>query len=285
MSKPVAPIYAFSDLCTMPPYPEKPGGYHYVIQSVVDGPMRTWPIVEDLGIGYRELEDGTTVWSEKTILEARDMASKARARTAELNQESFNTHIKGRAFSRYVIGHTYVTVQASEVERLASIFKTLPEQIKITHNLQILHVADFVLWGDGRITKAPLGELPPGGILSQDAIGLISSVRGADGGTVHLPGGLASLANIKHIHGEQEIDSGPSRGHYAAEKIIEYDVEWVSGLRTKIYAHTAGYFEGYMFDIYAERPALGGTPGPDGITTFPPDDFEYDPDLGYVSQD
>lgn len=286
MSKSVAPIYTFNNLCTFTPNPEKPGGYHYVVQLKTEGPLREWPIVEDYGIEYRQAEPDSGRWTAESIQRANTVASLARDQAEKRNSASFAAHIKGNRFTRHVIGHHYVTVHADEVGRLASIFKTPTEQIKITPDLEILHVSDtFTFWSDGKITKSPLGELPPGGSLSRGAVGLIEIVRGADGGTVHLPGGLAFLANIKEIHAKKELATGPSRGHYAAESIIEYDLELLDGSRFTIYAHTAGYFEGYMFDIYAERPLLGGTPGPEGITEFPADDFSYDPVLGYVAKD
>lgn len=286
MSKSVAPIYTFNNLCTLTPSPEKPGGYHYVVQLKTEGPLREWPIVEDYGIEYRQAEPDSGRWTAESIQRANTVASLAREQAEKLNVASFAAHIKGNRFTRHVIGHHYVTVHADEVERLASIFKTPTEQIKITPDLEILHVSDeFTFWSDGKITKSPLGELPPGGSLSDSAVNLIKAVRGADGGTVHLPGGLLALTKIKKIHESRAVAEGPSRGHYAAETITEYDVEWVDGSRSPIYCQSAGYFEGYAFDIYAERPLLGGTPGPEGITEFPADDFSYDPALGYVAKD
>ena len=64
-------------------------------------------------------------------------------------------------------------------------------------------------------------------------------------------------------------------------------IEWNDGTTGELFVHTAGYFEGYLFDIYPDLDALKAqiapAPGPEGIRVFPTDDYAYDPTLGYVA--
>ncbi len=118
---------------------------------------------------------------------------------------------------------------------------------------------------------------------------LISAVRGADGGNVNLPGGMFALTKLDAVLAENEVERGASRGVYAAERIEHMRVRWFDGTEGDLYAVTAGYFEGYRYDIFptleAAQAEFGYSPDASGISEFSPDEFDYDPRLGYVSKE
>lgn len=206
----------------------------------------------------------------------------------EMNQKSFDEHISGKKFTRYLT-RSYVSVDKAECARHMQIDNTPLDQIKITPDLEILHIADeWLWWSDGRFSTGIGVSLPKGGCLSEDAMRIISAVRGSDGGSCYLDGGMKALADIQRIVGEKYVSVGPSRGHYARETVEELTIEWKDGATGPIYVHTAGYFEGYMYDIYPSLDSLRQhasiAPGPEGINEFPADDYDYDPKLGYVAK-
>lgn len=273
MGKHIAPTYSVWDLCTLSPYPL---GSHYVITERTD--------------------DATLITDQQIVVdygsqEKRDpaIAEAARKEERRLNQASFDEHIKGRKFDRFVVGYSYVTVIKEDVARLAGIFDTPIDQIKITVGVEILHrTGEWIFWSDGKFTTTTGISLPSGGSISSAAASLISAVRGSDGGSCGLPGGLRKLADVVKIISEENVKVGPSRGHYARERIERIAVEWNDGTQGEFYTHTAGYFEGYMYDIYPSLDALKAqiapAPGAEGISTFPADDYDYDPQLGYVAK-
>ena len=272
MKKQVAPTYSSWNLCSFPPYPT---GAHYVVTECTNEStlITDRRIVVDYGI--QDIHDQVT-------------AATAQREASRRNQESFDLYIKDRAFDRFIIGHSYVTVNESDVARLAGIFNTPPNQVQITRDLKILHrTCTWIFWSDGRFTTSIGCTLPSGGSLSPDAIALISAIRDSDGSGCNLPGGLQKLAQVAKILSEEDVMTGPSRGHYASERIQRISIEWNDGTTGELFVHTAGYFEGYLFDIYPSLEALNAqkspAPGPEGIDVFPPDDYSYDPVLGYVA--
>lgn len=217
-----------------------------------------------------------------------DAQALAEAKAQELNAREFARVRALGPLTRYQT-MWYCTIVESEVNRLAAIDHTPPDKIRVTPGLTIVHnTTSWTLWSDGRFTK-PLSELPAGGDLSPDAVNFVSTVRGADGGTVHLPGGLLALTRVQEVLDTKDLDVGSSRGVYAAERIEDLHVRWTDGSEGHLYTHTAGYFEGYMYNVYGTleeaRAAMGGAPGPEGIYIFSPDQWQYDPDLGFMPRD
>lgn len=271
------PRYSERNLSQQTPY--DPHHDHWAVMETVGAGIGVSRVVEDFGLRPRH-RDGRTAAPEHVL---------ARRRAAELNQQSFAEHIAGRKFTRYLT-FRYVAVDPEECKRHAALDRTQPDKIRVTPEVAILHYAgSWMLWDDGKITTGIGIDLPRAGVLTPAAQSLISTVRGADGGTVHLPGGILALAKIDEVLEETTVRSGPDRGLYAAEKIERLQVRWRDGAEGELYAVTAGYFEGYRYDLFptlaAAQAEFGASPGTAGITDFPSDDFDYHPDLGYVSKD
>jgi hypothetical protein len=182
----------------------------------------------------------------------------------------------------------YVATDKTEALRNAEIDHTPVDEIAVAENVDPVHVTgNWIFWSDGKFTTGIGARLPRGGSLTRDAEQLINNVRGSDSGTVE--GGLALLTRVKEILSEEEIETGPSRGVYAAERITRLRVRWIDDTESDLFIHTAGYFEGYAYDVYQSLGALRRffqpAPGPQGISNFAPDDYDYDPELGFVSKD
>lgn len=183
----------------------------------------------------------------------------------------------------------YCAISEEEARRLAEIDKTTWAQVRITPGLTIVqNTNSWALWSDGKFSKK-VSELAPFGTLPRAATKLINDVRGADGGCVYLPNGLLALTKVAEIRSETEVNVGPSRGYYAPEKIVQMAIKWTDGTTGDVYIHTAGYFEGYMFNVYSDlkeaRKAaiLASAPGPNGLTADDLAGSRYDPELGFIT--
>ncbi len=219
------------------------------------------------------------------VIDRYDDNDEAKIRCYELNQEAFDN--LPESLTRYQTAW-YTTTILSEVERLCRVDGSALENVKVTHEVIPVHsTGSWVFWSDGIFSKG-ISEIPSGfGHLSSDAASMISTVLGSDGGFVE--GGLISLVGVDKILDKTDMEVGPSRGHYASERIQEWEVLWLNGKTEPVYIHTSGYFEGYMFNVYLSPKTLKSqaflAPSPEGITEFPPDDFDYDSQLGFVSKD
>lgn len=218
------------------------------------------------------------------VIDRYDDNDEAKIRCYELNQEAFDN--LPESLTRYQTAW-YATTILSEVERLCRVDGSALENVKVTHGVIPVHsTGSWVLWSDGIFSKG-VSEIPSGfGQLSSDAASLISTVLGSDGGFVE--GGLISLVGVDKILDKSDIEIGPSRGHYASERVQKWVVQCLNGEKETLYIHTAGYFEGYMFNMYNSIEALNESfpaPSSEGITEFPPDDFDYDSQSGFVSKD
>ena len=256
---------------------ETPRATHWVVFDRTDTSaiITNCPKVADLG------SEPLAAYDSPTQRQAYEIAK-------EMNQKSFNEHILGKKFTRYLT-RSYVSIDKSECARHMRIDNTPLDQIKITPDLEILHIAgEWLWWSDGRFSTGIGVSLPKGGCLSEDAMRIISAVRGSDGGSCHLDGGMKALADIHSVISVKNVSVGPSRGHYARETVEELTIEWRNGEVRPIYIHTAGYFEGYMYDIHPSLDSLrqhaSSVPGPEGINEFPADDYDYDPQLGYIAK-
>ncbi len=262
------PRYRAHNLCQGQPYDPKHD--HWVVMETVGEKLGTDRVVEDFGILPRH--HGADMAPEHKL---------ARKRVDELNRESFAAHVTGQKFTRYLT-FSYVAVNLDECKRHAGLDRTHPDKIRITPNVGILHYAGtWMLWDDGKFTTGIGIALPLAGILTRAALDVIGTVRGADAGAVNLDGGTLALTKLDAILSEDMLHSGPSRGHYAAEKIERLRVRWLDGTEGELYVVTAGYFEGYRYDIFptlaAAQAEFGYSPGAGGISSFPADHFDYDP--------
>jgi hypothetical protein len=246
-----------------------------------------WAVVVNIGKGIGE----SSVVEEFGVSERMDYTTQVMAqnRAAELNQASFILHVARRKVTRYIT-FSYVSLDLDECKRHAVIDGTHPDKIKITPDVSILHYAgNWMLWSDGKITTGIGISLPHAGILTPAARKLITTVREADAGAVNLPGGMFALTKLDAVLAENEVERGASRGVYAAERIEHMRVRWLDGTEGDLYAVTAGYFEGYRYDIFptleAAQAEFGYSPDASGISEFSSDDFDYDPRLGYVSKE
>lgn len=215
--------------------------------------------------------------------------SLAYSQAGERNRQSYAEHVAGKAFTRYLT-HRHCTIAREHLEELAKRDGTSLDDIKITPDVQVLYNnSAWMLWSDDKITTAHGANLPPGGSLPPAAVELIGVVRESDSGIVNLPGGVVALTRVQEVLSEDTVYSGASRGHYSRERIEHMRVRWTDGTEGDLYAVTAGYFEGFQYDIYGSlkeaQAAFGYAPGPEGITVFPPDDYDLDPRLGYVRKD
>jgi len=154
--------------------------------------------------------------------------------------------------TRYQTRH-YVTTDEMEARRLAEIDGTRLDQIRMTCNVEPLHVtSSWILWSDG-FTTGIGAKLPPGGSLSKDAEDLVSKVRGGDG---EARCGLARLTQVAAVERTTPVSIGPSRGYYHRETVEKLTVRWTDGTPGELYTFSVGYFEGYEFSVYATLEEL-----------------------------
>ena len=268
----IAPKFHFIDRCDPPDYK-----HSYLVVRVTDSLQNTYrdaEVIRDFGG-----RDGDRQADNAKVAEAQQLAKR-------LNQESFDQHIRGKTFTRYVT-NWYICTDDSEARRLVEIDHTPWDKVKVTPGLEILHTTgEFTFWSDNKITKNAY-NLPYGGTLSDAAARWISSIRGSDTGYVE--GGILTLTKVARVLGERRLESGPTRGVYARATITEVEVEWTDGTRGKLYEHTAGYFEGYQLDVYQSLDTfkrLQSAPPPaSGLTEFPGDEFAYDEQLGFTKRE
>lgn len=157
----------------------------------------------------------------------------------------------------------YVATTEREAKRLAEIDHTPIEEVKITEDVELLHVVsdpDWAYWNDGRFTtgiglEEEARKTSPQ-ILSSDARKLISAVRGADGPGVFLEGGFRKLAKVDRILQERAVKTGPRRGHYARQKIEAMNIRLLDGTEHTWYAYSEGYIEGYLYGIWPDLESL-----------------------------
>lgn len=158
---------------------------------------------------------------------------------------------------RYVTRH-YCCADEAEALRLAEIDKTPVDLIQVTRGLELLHVhpgiSGWALWSDGMITGI-CNNFPSASSLSPDAVKLISTARGADGGGM-IEGGLIRLADVEAVEDKVTVMVGPPRGHYARKTVERLRVRWRSGEVGELYTFSVGYSEGYEFGVYGTMESL-----------------------------
>ena len=69
--------------------------------------------------------------------------------------------------------------------------------------------------------------------------------------------GWLALADVARIVLEETVECAPpTSGPYARERVLCLEVERTGGTRETWYALTAGYFEGYAYELYGSREKL-----------------------------
>lgn len=198
--------------------------------------------------------------------------SAAAGKAKEMNAQSFAAHVAGQAFTRYVT-RDGCTVEPDAVPEVALVHATPADEIKVTPDVQVVHVAaDWILWSDGEVTPAFGALLPPGGSLSADAARLIDLAYGAKDGVIELPGGYTALAQVQEITGRQLIESLGDGLHMLRLEAVT--VRWLDGSKSDLFLVVVGEIEGYQrlngyeFSIFdnleATEAAVGLTGEPEG---------------------
>lgn len=147
---------------------------------------------------------------------------------------------------RYVAG-PYVALDRAEAERLAAINRNPI----VVSDADILHCTpEWCFWSDGKFTTSC--GLPAWAkkvrSLAPAAVDLITSAYGSDSGQPTKVGGYKALAEVTS-YTETRIDTGPSRGYYAPAKVDRLDLTLLDGSVRTIYRYTAGYCEGYAYEL------------------------------------
>lgn len=144
----------------------------------------------------------------------------------------------------------YVTTNPDEVQRLAGLDHTPEDEIKVTPDVEPLHVGKtWSYWSDGRILGHTWGRTRPAVMsLTPDAADLIDLVMGSDSG--HVDGGRERLVKIDKVLSMQRTIAGELRGHYNPPTATKLRVRWLDGTETDLYTYECGYFEGYRFEVY-----------------------------------
>ena len=172
-----------------------------------------------------------------------DNLEEARARAAELNRQSFEMHIRGKKFDRYITTwHVVITVEEAR-HRCKTDYMNWDE-VEITPQLELIHTdAEFALWSDDRITR-PVEGMPPGGSLSPDAVSLLRLFCEADWGTVE--GGPILLARVARIIRREDIRTAP----LSSERVEKLEILWTNNQSGVLYSRLIPHFEGYQYYIY-----------------------------------
>jgi len=226
------------------------------------------------------------VWKpgDASTYEAIGPYAEMQALADKLNAELIERDWRGQTFTRYIT-NWYVTVDADEANRLCEIDHTAPERLRVTEGVQVIHNRGFAAWSDGKITKTISGAPNFYGI-APCASKIINDLRGSDTGEANLPGGMGRLMQIVEIGEWKSLAKGGDRGVYAAAEVEWTEVVYTDETRQTLYSYSEGYFEGYAFDVYANlneaMARLGSQIGPQGLSGFNSEFFDYDPQLGYV---
>lgn len=151
---------------------------------------------------------------------------------------------------RYRTG-CYVALDWFEADRLSKVSNT---PIRVSDATLVHVTGDWAFWSDGKFTTS-IG-LPRWTqtirSLSEDAIQLISAAMGSDSGEPEC--GYAFLARVKKIVTSKVLSRERGRpGGYAAPQMTRLHVELDNGETAILYNYTAGYFEGYEYEL-CDRP-------------------------------
>lgn len=154
----------------------------------------------------------------------------------------------------------YVATSENEAKRLASVDGTSWDKVKITHDVDVVHSTyEWALWSDGTFTTAiGLDEALRNKVksITPDAESFIDTIRSADGGEAHFPGGLLFLTEVESTWGRRVVDVGPSRGVYHRPIIEAINVRLRDGSEHTWYTYSEGYPEGYTYQLWPDLDSL-----------------------------
>lgn len=170
----------------------------------------------------------------------------------------------------------YVTTDENRVAELCEIDHTKPEQVKVSVDVDLVHVqgSNWALWSDDKFTTAAGLRMSTIG-MTPDAARLVSLCRDSDTG--HVTGGLIRLTKIDKILAEEQISVLERSGIYAPDSITLFKILWLDGTTGELYARSQGYCEGYSFDIYDSKQDAVAM---DADVELPAT-FGYDRELGW----
>ncbi|MGP9551763.1 hypothetical protein [Halomonas sp. AOP42-D1-22] len=158
--------------------------------------------------------------------------------------------------TRYTVGEgRYVMLDQESAKRTANHLKLAVSNV--TEGVEVVHCGPhWALWSDDVITtKTGL----PAWVkaiksLSDDAEEIITMFRGSDSARLHVP--LKAVLNLQAIINRSTETLTHDGGIYAPKKVERLNVQLHSGSAETWWLHTAGYVEGYAFDLYASKDAL-----------------------------
>jgi hypothetical protein len=146
----------------------------------------------------------------------------------------------------------YVAVQWTDAVRLAQLDGTLPEEIRHTGSVELLHRTEWwAWWSDQQLTMA-IGlpeELQPQG-LSTDAVELITDVWCSESPAPSC--GWSMLAQVQRVVLCEPLRVGIARGTFRPETWERLTVEFRDGQLGVLYRFWLGYEEGYLCQIWTE---------------------------------
>ena len=149
----------------------------------------------------------------------------------------------------------YCCTTEEEALRLAGIDNTPVEKIRLTKDVEPVHIAEgWIFWSDGKFSTGIGNKILTGGSLSEDAVRSIGVLRGSDSGEVE--GGLVRMTKLDKILSKKTVSGGASRGLYSSRTVEKLEVRWTDGSQGVLFSFSVGYFEGYVFDIFNSLEAL-----------------------------
>jgi hypothetical protein len=174
----------------------------------------------------------------------------ARALEGIYRSELRDTRLVELERGRRYLTRNYVALDSPEAERHAELDHTPADEIEASEGVEIVHAnGSWAFWSDGRVTTS-IG-LPvwatKARALSGEAARIIGAVYGSDSGRPAC--GYALLAQIAEAVGRADIWIGPAAGVYARESVEAIEVRMRDGSTKTLYQRTAGYCEGYLFEI------------------------------------
>lgn len=152
----------------------------------------------------------------------------------------------------------YVAVTREEAERLMLVDHTPPNELRVTDGVDVVHCqgVSWVLWSDGRITTG-IGlseDVQRCKSLSESVARLVSEIRGSDSGCPACGWGpILAAKDVRAV----EVSRGIGHSYYAAPKLLRLELLPGAGDLRVLYALTAGYPEGYAFEVREALPSEG----------------------------
>jgi hypothetical protein len=150
--------------------------------------------------------------------------------------------------TRYLTRH-YVCPDREAAFFLAEQDGTPADEVEVAEGVDVVHLQDsWAYWSDGCVTTR-IGlriPKPPRG-LPEVVASMVTNAWGSDSGMPE--GGWSTLTEIDEILETEDLFAGRPRGHYAAPRLERYRARYKNGSEKDFYVFTAGYFEGYLYEL------------------------------------